>query len=73
MRKVIKYVLEFVKEGVENFAMGNCSIKGVTGVCHNSIRVLMSSGAVLDFKGLIKAWDILNDHPGYGIFRQGQA
>nr|POF09509.1 putative protein phosphatase 2c 55 [Quercus suber] len=53
--------------------MGNCSLKGVTGVCHNSIRVLTDSGAVLDFKGPIKARDILNDHPGYGIFRQGQA
>ena len=65
-------MLEFVR-GVENFAMGNCSLKGVTGVCHNSIRVLTDSGAVLDFKGPIKARDILDDHPGYGIFRQGQA
>lgn len=62
-----------MEEGVDNFAMGNCSFKGVTGVCHNSIRVLTDSGAVLDFKGPIKARDILDDHPGYGIFRQGQA
>ncbi|KAL4651349.1 hypothetical protein ACB092_01G153700, partial [Castanea dentata] len=45
----------------------------VTGVCHNSILVLTDSGAVLDFKGPIKAQDILDDHPGYGIFQQGQA
>ena len=65
-------MLEFVK-GVANFAIGNCSLKRVTGVCHNSIWVLMNFGAILDFKGPIKAWDILDDHPGYGIFRQGQA
>uniref|UniRef100_A0A7N2QYW3 Uncharacterized protein n=1 Tax=Quercus lobata TaxID=97700 RepID=A0A7N2QYW3_QUELO len=47
--------------------MGNCSLKGVTGVCHNSIRVLTASGAVLDFKGRIKAWDILNDRPGLSV------
>ena len=66
----LKYVLEFVK-GVENFAMGNCSLKWVTRVCPNSIQVLTDFGAVLDFKGSIKAWDILDDHLGYGIFQQG--
>ena len=65
-------MLEF-RKGAENFAIGNCSPKGVTGVCQNSIRILMDSGAVLDFNGLIKAREILDDHPGYGIFQQGQA
>ena len=64
----LKYVLDFVK-GVENFVKGNCSLKGVTRVCHNSIRVLTDSEAVLNFKGPIKARDILNDHPRYGIFQ----
>uniref|UniRef100_A0A7N2KVP4 Uncharacterized protein n=2 Tax=Quercus lobata TaxID=97700 RepID=A0A7N2KVP4_QUELO len=53
--------------------MGNCSPKGVTLVCQNSIRILMDSGAVLEFNGPIKAREILDDHPGYGIFQQGQA
>ncbi|GMY30564.1 hypothetical protein FCV25MIE_25806 [Fagus crenata] len=54
--------------------MGNCSLKGVgIGECHNSIRVLTDSGVVLEFKGPITARDILDDHPGYGIFRQGHA
>ena len=65
-------MLEFVK-GVENFAIENCSLKRVTRVCHNSIWVLTNFGAILDFKGPIKARDILDDHPGYGIFQQGQA
>lgn len=55
-------------------AMGNCSLKGVvTGDCHNSIRVLTDSGAVLEFKSPVTARDIINDHPGYGVFRQGHA
>ncbi|XP_040989033.1 uncharacterized protein LOC121236665 [Juglans microcarpa x Juglans regia] len=53
--------------------MGNCTLKGVTGDCHNSIRILTDSGAVLQFRGPITAREILNEHPGYGIFRQGQA
>lgn len=53
--------------------MGNCSLKGVAGDCYNSIRVLTDSGAVLQFRGPVTARDILNDHPGYGIFRQGHA
>ena len=64
--------LEFGK-GVENFAMGNCSPKGVTLVCQNSIRILMDSGVVLDFNGPIKSREILDNQPGYGIFQQGQA
>ncbi|XP_040985849.1 uncharacterized protein LOC121234102 [Juglans microcarpa x Juglans regia] len=53
--------------------MGNCSVKGVTRDCCNSIRVLSDTGAVLQFRGPITAREILNDHPGYGIFRQGHA
>ena len=68
----LKYVLEFVKV-VDNFAIENCSLKRVTRVCHNSIWVLTNFGAILDFKGPIKAQNILDDHLGYGIFWQGQA
>ncbi|KAG2677013.1 hypothetical protein I3843_12G080700 [Carya illinoinensis] len=53
--------------------MGNCSLKGVTGDCHNSIKILTDSGAILQFRGPITAREILNEHPGYGIFRQDQA
>jgi hypothetical protein len=53
--------------------MGNCTLKGVTGDCYKSIRVLTDSGTVLEFKSPITARDILNDHPGYGIFRGGHA
>ncbi|KAF5460530.1 hypothetical protein F2P56_020394 [Juglans regia] len=53
--------------------MGNCTLKGVTGDCHNSIRILTDFGVVLQFRGPITAWEILNEHLGYGIFRQGQA
>ncbi|KAK4601256.1 hypothetical protein RGQ29_010712 [Quercus rubra] len=40
------------------------SLHPVTRVCHNSIWVLTNFGAILDFKGPIKARDILDDHPG---------
>lgn len=53
--------------------MGNCSIKGVTGECHYSIRVLSDWGAVLQFKGPKTAGEVLRQYPGYGIFLQGHA
>ncbi|XP_061350927.1 uncharacterized protein LOC133295995 [Gastrolobium bilobum] len=53
--------------------MGNCSIKGTTGECHHSIRVLSDSGAILQFKGPITVAQVLQRYPGYGIFRQGHA
>ncbi|KAK4262919.1 hypothetical protein QN277_028410 [Acacia crassicarpa] len=53
--------------------MGNCSLKGVTGECHYSIRVLSDWGSLLQFKGPITAGEVLRQQPGYGIFRQGHA
>ena len=56
--------------------MGNCSPKGsVSGdKCpkySSSIRVLTDSGSILEFKGPKVASEVLNSHPGYGIFQQG--
>ncbi|XP_028774734.1 uncharacterized protein LOC114731677 [Neltuma alba] len=52
--------------------MGNCTLKGVTGECHYSIRVLSDWGSLLQFKGPITVGEVLRRHqPGYGIFRQG--
>lgn len=58
----------------KDFTMGNCSsLKGTSGECPNSIRVLTDSGVVLLFKGPKLAAEILTDFPGYGIFQQGKA
>ncbi|XP_020210614.1 uncharacterized protein LOC109795497 [Cajanus cajan] len=54
--------------------MGNCSIKGgTTGECHHSIRVMCDSGAILQFKAPKTVAQVLQDYPGYGVFRQGHA
>ncbi|XWS50111.1 hypothetical protein CRYUN_Cryun12cG0060600 [Craigia yunnanensis] len=53
--------------------MGNCSLKGVTGECSNSIRVLTDAGEIIDVKGPKLAREIVNDFPGYAICRRGQA
>lgn len=53
--------------------MGNCSLKGVSRDCSNSIRVLTDSGSVMEFNGPILAGEVLNDYPGYGIFLQGKS
>lgn len=58
----------------KDFTMGNCSsLKGTSGECPNSIRVLTDSGVVLQFKGPKLVAEILTDFPGYGIFQQGKA
>ncbi|KAJ1408194.1 hypothetical protein SESBI_23727 [Sesbania bispinosa] len=53
--------------------MGNCSFKDTTGECHHSIRILSDSGAILQFKAPKTVGQVLQHHPGYGIFRQGHA
>ncbi|XP_022738576.1 uncharacterized protein LOC111291210 [Durio zibethinus] len=53
--------------------MGNCSLKGVTGECNNSIRVLTDTGEIVVLKGPKLAREIANDFPGYAICRRGQA
>ncbi|KAL2614682.1 hypothetical protein AAZX31_08G024200 [Glycine max] len=53
--------------------MGNCSMKGTTGECHHSIRVMCDSGAILQFKAPKTVAQVLQHYPGYGIFRQGHA
>ncbi|GAU11847.1 hypothetical protein TSUD_75980 [Trifolium subterraneum] len=53
--------------------MGNCSFKGTTGECHHSIRVLTDTGSILQFKGPKTVAQVLENHPGYGVFRQGCA
>lgn len=53
--------------------MGNCSLKGVTADCRNSIRVLTDGGEIIDFKGPKLARDIVNDFPGHVICKRGQA
>ncbi|XVF10383.1 hypothetical protein REPUB_Repub07fG0178100 [Reevesia pubescens] len=52
--------------------MGNCSLKGVTRECNNSIRVLTDAGEIIDVKGPKLAREIVNDFPGYAICRRGQ-
>lgn len=53
--------------------MGNCSLKGVTGDCHHSIRVVSEWGNVLQFRGPKTVGDVLRHYPGYAIYRQGHA
>ncbi|KAK6263284.1 hypothetical protein QUC31_009100 [Theobroma cacao] len=53
--------------------MGNCSLKGVTGECSNSIRVLTDAGEIIDIKGPKLAREIANSFPGYAVCRRGQA
>ncbi|XVE64661.1 hypothetical protein DITRI_Ditri07aG0118600 [Diplodiscus trichospermus] len=53
--------------------MGNCSLKGVTEECSNSIRVLTDAGKIIDVKGPKLAREIVNDFPGYAICKKGQA
>ncbi|KAL6174868.1 hypothetical protein ACLB2K_051513 [Fragaria x ananassa] len=60
--------------GRETLTMGNCSsLKGTSGECPNSIRVLTDSGGILQFKGPKLASEILAGFPGYGLFQQGKA
>ncbi|XP_062119605.1 uncharacterized protein LOC133834117 [Humulus lupulus] len=60
--------------------MGNCSPKctsvssdnnSPTKSSSSSIRVLTDSGTILELKGPKLASEVLNSHPGYGIFKQG--
>ncbi|XP_030501764.2 uncharacterized protein LOC115716979 [Cannabis sativa] len=63
--------------------MGNCSPKSCTSSTNvscdknspkknsSSIRVLKDSGSILEFKSPKLAYEVLNSHPGYGIFKQG--
>ncbi|WJX48145.1 hypothetical protein P8452_34750 [Trifolium repens] len=53
--------------------MGNCSFKGTTGECHHSLRVLTDTGSILQFKGPKTVAQVLENRPGYGVFRQGCA
>ncbi|OMO79819.1 hypothetical protein CCACVL1_13417 [Corchorus capsularis] len=53
--------------------MGNCSLKGVTGECSNSIRVLTDAGEIIDIKGPKLAREVVNDFPGYAVCKRGQA
>ncbi|XWS61591.1 hypothetical protein CRYUN_Cryun07bG0138800 [Craigia yunnanensis] len=53
--------------------MGNCSLKGVTEECSNSIRFLTDAGEIIDVKGPKLAQEIVNDFPGYAICKRGQA
>ncbi|MCI24655.1 hypothetical protein A2U01_0045840, partial [Trifolium medium] len=50
--------------------MGNCSFKDTTGECHHSIRVLTDTGSILQFKSPKTVAQVLENHPGYGVFRQ---
>ena len=48
-------------------------MKGTTGECHHSIRVMCDSGAFLQLKAPKTVAQVLQHYPGYGIFRQGHA
>ena len=48
-------------------------MKGTTGECHHSIRVMCDSGAILQLKAPKTVAQVLQHYPGYGIFRQGHA
>ncbi|KAK4752232.1 hypothetical protein SAY87_021030 [Trapa incisa] len=56
--------------------MGNCSPKGIAAESQkspdNTIRVLTDSGTVLYLEGPKLVQEVVEDFPGYGIFRQGQ-
>ncbi|MED6131995.1 hypothetical protein PIB30_015363 [Stylosanthes scabra] len=53
--------------------MGNCSVKGTTGECHHTIRILTDTGAILQFKAPITVAQVLEHYPGYGVFLRGHA
>ncbi|KAL5159745.1 hypothetical protein HKD37_15G044008 [Glycine soja] len=46
--------------------MGNCSMKGTTGECHHSIRVMCDSGAILQLKAPKTVAQVLQHYPSYG-------
>jgi len=48
-------------------------MKGTTGECHHTIRVMCDSGAILQFRAPKTVAQVLRHYPGYGIFRQGHA
>ncbi|XVE58092.1 hypothetical protein DITRI_Ditri04bG0142700 [Diplodiscus trichospermus] len=52
--------------------MGNCSLKGITADCSNSIRFLTDAGEIIDVKGPKLAREVVNHFPGYAICRRGQ-
>ncbi|KAG5106721.1 hypothetical protein JHK82_043691 [Glycine max] len=45
--------------------MGNCSMKGTTGECHHSIRVMCDSGAILQLKAPKTVAQVLQHYPSY--------
>ena len=49
--------------------MGNCSLKGSTATYH-SIRLVTDSGALLHLKAPKTVGQVLQNNPGYGVFRQ---
>ncbi|KAF8379726.1 hypothetical protein HHK36_029173 [Tetracentron sinense] len=51
--------------------MGNCSLKGVAGKCPHFIRIMTDSGRIIELEGPLLVESVVNDFPGYGVFRQG--
>ncbi|OVA14712.1 Protein of unknown function DUF4228 [Macleaya cordata] len=52
--------------------MGNCSLKGIAGTISDPIRIMTDSGGTVEFRGPIQVRNVINNYPGYGIFREGQ-
>ncbi|XP_042505678.1 uncharacterized protein LOC122082283 [Macadamia integrifolia] len=55
--------------------MGNCSNKGATGRSTNGdhlIRIMTDSGGIMELEGPLQVRNILDDYPGYGVFRRDQ-
>ncbi|CAK9163086.1 unnamed protein product [Ilex paraguariensis] len=53
--------------------MGNCSVKGVAvAQCPKTVRIMTDSGGILQLEGPKLVGEVLNDFPGYRIFRQGR-
>ncbi|KAL8141571.1 hypothetical protein V2J09_014603 [Rumex salicifolius] len=54
--------------------MGNCSQKSSATIKPSTrIRILTETGRIMEFEGPKLAHEVLDDFPGYGIFRRGQA
>ncbi|RWR93304.1 hypothetical protein CKAN_02254900 [Cinnamomum micranthum f. kanehirae] len=50
--------------------MGNC-MAGVERI--NVVRIMMDSGRIIELKGPLQVRALINDFPGYAIFRRGSA
>ncbi|KAJ4952307.1 hypothetical protein NE237_029139 [Protea cynaroides] len=53
--------------------MGNCSNKGATErMSGDFVRIMTDSGGIMELEGPLHVRNVLDDFPGYGVFRRNQ-